>query len=86
LTHIMAHVAAVRACTPRTICEYEAEAVEELIAERLGIAAVEGESCICAAPAFPDGLLADSVTRVRGVARTLIGVVSARQPPTRVTS
>jgi hypothetical protein len=86
LTHIMAHVTAVRACTPRTICEYEAEAVERLIAERLGIATVELESCMCEAPPFPDGLLADSVIRVRRVARTLIAVVSARQPLARATS
>jgi IrrE N-terminal-like domain len=83
LTHIMAHVTTVRARTPRTVCEYEAEAVEQLIAGRLGISAVELESCMCEVPLFPDGLLADSVIRVRGVARTLIAVVSARQPLTR---
>jgi CRP-like cAMP-binding protein len=79
LTHVMAHVASVRAGTPRTICEYEAEAVERLIAERLGFAAAEFGACLSDSPPFPEGLLADSVTRVRGVARTLIAVVSSRR-------
>lgn len=62
------------------------EAVERLVAERLGIAAVELESCMCDALPFPNGLLADSVIRVRGVARTLIAIVSPRQPLTRASS
>lgn len=85
LTHVMAHVASVRARTPRTICEYEAEAVERLIAERLGFAAAEFEPCVNESPSFPEGLLADSVTRVCGVARTLIAVLSARQSLARFT-
>jgi hypothetical protein len=85
LTHVMAHVASVRARTPRTICEYEAEAVERLIAERLGFAAAEFEPCMNESPPFPEGLLADSVARVWGVARTLIAVLSARQSPARFT-
>jgi hypothetical protein len=75
LTHVMAHVAGVRACTPRTVCEYEAEAVERLIAQRLGFAAAELASGTIDAPPFPDGLLADSVTRVLAVARTLLAVL-----------
>jgi hypothetical protein len=85
LTHVMVHVASVRACTPRTICEYEAEAVERLIAQRLGFAATEFESCLSESPPFPEGLLADSVTRVRAVAGALIAVVSARHPLARFT-
>jgi hypothetical protein len=86
LTHIMAHGGSVRACTPRAICEYEAEAVEWLIAQRLGFAAPEFEFCLSESPPFPEGLLAASVTRVRGVARTLIAVVfsaSAREKHSR---
>jgi hypothetical protein len=85
LTHVLAHVASVRARTPRAICEYEAEAVERLIAQRLGFAAAEFEYCMSESPPFPDGLLADSVTRVWGVARTLIAALSARQPLERLT-
>jgi Zn-dependent peptidase ImmA (M78 family) len=85
LTHVMAHVASVRARTPRTVCEYEAEAVERLIAQRLGFAAAEFESSVSESPPFPDGLLAESVTRVWGVARTLIAVLSARQSLERFT-
>jgi hypothetical protein len=81
----MAHVASVRARTPRTVCEYEAEAVERLIAQRLGFAAAEFESSVSESPPFPDGLLAESVTRVWGVARTLIAVLSARQSLERFT-
>jgi Zn-dependent peptidase ImmA (M78 family) len=86
LTHVLAHVTSVRARTPRAICEYEAEAVERLIAQRLGLAAAEFECCLSESPPFPDGLLADSVTRVWGVARTLIAVLSMRQPLERLTA
>jgi hypothetical protein len=84
LTHVMAHVASVRARTPRTVCEYEAEAVERLIAQRSGFAAADCEPCM-SEPSFPDGLLADSVTRVWRVGRTLLAVLSARQPLERLT-
>jgi hypothetical protein len=80
LTHVMAHVAAVRASTHRTVCEYEAEAVERLIAERLGFGAAEFESFTGEPFPFPDGLLADSVTRVCAVASTLLAVLAAREP------
>jgi hypothetical protein len=80
LTHVIAHVASVRASTHRTICEYEAEAVERLIAQRLGFGAPEFESFTGELPPFTDGLLAASITRVCSVASTLLAVLAAREP------
>jgi hypothetical protein len=80
LTHVMAHVASVRANTHRTVCEYEADAVERLIAQRLGFGAAGFESFTDELASFTDGLLADSVTRVRSVASTLLAVLGAREP------
>jgi hypothetical protein len=80
LTHVIAHVASVRASTHRTVCEYEAEAVERLIAQRLGFGAAGFESLTGKLPSFTDGLLADSVTRVCSVASTLLAVLGAWEP------
>jgi hypothetical protein len=80
LTHVIAHVASVRASTHRTVCEYEAEAVERLIAERLGLGAAGFESLAGELPPRTEGLLADSVTRVCSAASTLLAVLAAREP------
>jgi hypothetical protein len=74
LTHVMAHIASARSRTERTVCEYEAEAVEGLIAQRLGF-----ESSTAETWNFPDGLLADSVARVGAVASTLLAALD-REP------
>jgi hypothetical protein len=79
LTHVMAHIACTRSRTERTVCEYEAEAVEWLIAQRLGIGAAGFESFLGEAWTFPDGLLADSAARVGAVASTLLAVLD-REP------
>src|SRR5450631_4394286 len=78
LTHVIAHVASVRASTHRTVCEYEAEAVEHLIAQRLGLGAAEFEAFAGEIPPFTEGLLADSVTRVCSAASTLLAVLEVR--------
>jgi hypothetical protein len=84
LTHVMAHVASTRSHTHRTVCEYEAEAVEGLIAQRLGFDAAGFELFTGEAWTFPDGLLADSVARVGAVAGTLLAVLD-REPLARFT-
>jgi hypothetical protein len=70
LTHFLAHRAGEQ--LNRTICEYEAEAVEKLVAGQLGIKAL-GSTIDLAT--VTDDLLACSVTRVRRVARTLLTAV-----------
>ena len=84
LTHVMAHGASARSRTQRTVCEYEAEAVECLIAQRLGFGASGFEAFTGEVCTFPDGLLADSVARVGAVASTLLAVLD-RQPLARFT-
>jgi hypothetical protein len=73
LTHFLAHRP--DAQLNRTVCEYEAEAVEKLVAGQLGLTdlttAIELGN-------ITDDLLACSVTRVRWVARTLTD--AARRP------
>ena len=75
LTHFLAHRPEVQ--LNRTVCEYEAEAVEKLVACQLGVkelgAAVDLNS-------VTDDLLACSVTRVRWVARTLLTAVQDAKP------
>lgn len=70
LTHFLAHRS--DAELNRTVCEYEAEAVEKLVACQLGLkylgTAVDLNT-------VTDDLLACSVTRVRWVARTLLTAV-----------
>jgi IrrE N-terminal-like domain len=67
LTHFLAHRP--DAQLNRTVCEYEAEAVEKLVACQLGLK----ELGTAIDPAtITDDLMACSVTRVRWVARTLL--------------
>jgi hypothetical protein len=67
LTHFLAHLSA--APVDRTICEYEAEAVEKLVACRLGLNVAGAE---IDHDTVTDDLLACSVARVRWVTRTLL--------------
>jgi hypothetical protein len=70
LTHFLAHRP--DAQLNRTVCEYEAEAVEKLFASQLGLK----ELGTAIDPAtVTDDLMACSVTRVRWVARTLLAAV-----------
>lgn len=77
LTHLLAH----RSEEPldRTVCEYEAEAVERLVAGRLGLK--DAGTAIDMAT-VTDDLLAGSVARVRQVARTLLTALQDAQPGT----
>lgn len=78
LTHLLAHRP--EAQLNRTVCEYEAEAVEKLVAGELGLsggAAIELDTAT-------DGLLACSVARVRWVASTLLSAVQEHKPAARV--
>jgi hypothetical protein len=76
LTHFLAHRADEQ--LDRTVCEYEAEAVEKLVAGQLGI---NGLASAVDLTTVTDDLLACSVTRVRWVARTLL---SALEPQAAV--
>ena len=67
LTHFLAHRP--EAQLNRTVCEYEAEAVEKLVAGALGLKSL-GKAIDLGE--VTDDLLACSVTRVRWVARTLL--------------
>jgi hypothetical protein len=73
LTHFLAHRA--DAQLNRTICEYEAEAVEKLVACQLGL---KDLGTAIDLNTVTDDLLACSVTRVRWVARTLLTAVTDR--------
>jgi hypothetical protein len=70
LTHFLAHQP--EELLDRTVCEYEAEAVEKLVAGELGLKNL-GTAIDLAT--VTDDLLACSVTRVRWVARTLLAVL-----------
>jgi hypothetical protein len=70
LTHLLAHS---EATLNRTVCEYEAEAVEKLVAGQLGLKDSMGAPIDLAT--VTDDLLACSVARVRWVARTLLAAV-----------
>lgn len=70
LTHFLVHT---EAQLDRTVCEYEAEAVEKLVAGQLGIKGSMGEPIDLAS--VTDDLLACSVVRVRWVAGTLLNAV-----------
>jgi hypothetical protein len=67
LTHFLAHRP--EAELDRTVCEYEAEAVEKLVFGQLGLKDLGTEIDLTT---VTDDLLACSVTRVRRVARTLL--------------
>ncbi|HEX3397854.1 MAG TPA: ImmA/IrrE family metallo-endopeptidase, partial [Steroidobacteraceae bacterium] len=70
LTHYLAHG---EAQLDRTVCEYEAEAVEKLVAGQLGLKDSTGMPIDLAT--VTDDLLACSVARVRHAARTLLCAV-----------
>jgi hypothetical protein len=70
LTHFLVHRP--DAQLNRTVCEYEAEAVEKLVAGQLGLK--EAGTAIDL-HTVTDDLLACSVTRVRWVAQTLLTAV-----------
>lgn len=73
LTHLIAHVNA-RPQINRTVCEYEAEAVERWVGSELGVPPYERID-----PAtVTDDLLACSAVRVRWAARTLLGAARRR--------
>jgi hypothetical protein len=79
LTHFLAH----RPGAPlnRTVCEYEAEAVEKLIAGQLGLKVAGTESDL---GTVTDDLLACSVARVRWVTRTLLAALQGVKPAGRI--
>jgi hypothetical protein len=91
LTHFLAHRP--EAQLNRTVCEYEAEAVEQLVAGQLGL---KNSGIAIDLNTVTDNLLACSVTRVRWVAGTLLMAVQGaraaapiaadryrRRPPSR---
>jgi hypothetical protein len=67
LTHFLAHRSAEQ--LDRTVCEYEAEAVEKLVAGQLGL---KDLGTAIDLTTVTDDLLACSVARVRWVTRTLL--------------
>lgn len=69
LTHLMAHCD-VRPRLNRTVCEYEAEAVERWVGAELKVSPYAEEGLDVGA--LTDDLLAGSVVRVRWAARTLV--------------
>jgi uncharacterized protein DUF955 len=75
LTHFLAHRP--EAQLNRTVCEYEAEAVEELVAAQLGLKDLGAAIDL---GRLTDDLLAGSVTRVRWVARTLLTALQEVKP------
>jgi hypothetical protein len=79
LTHFLAHRTGAQ--LNRTVCEYEAEAVEKLVAGQLGLK-VSGKAIDL--DTVTDDLLACSVARVRMVARTLLAAVQNVKPAARI--
>jgi len=75
LTHFLVHQA--HAQLNRTVCEYEAEAVEKLVFGQLGLK--ETGTAIDLAT-VTDDLLACSVARVRRVARILLAAIQDAKP------
>jgi hypothetical protein len=69
LTHLIAHCN-VSPRLNRTVCEYEAEAVERWVGAELKVPPYAEEGL--AVSSLTDDLLAGSVVRVRWVARTLV--------------
>ena len=74
LTHFLAHRG--REQLDRTVCEYEAEAVEKLVAGQLGL---KDSGTAIDLTTVTDDLLACSVARVRWVARILLAAVARRK-------
>jgi IrrE N-terminal-like domain len=79
LTHFLAHRSEEQ--LNRTVCEYEAEAVEKLVGAQLGLknlgAAIDPAT-------VTDDLLACSVSRVRRVARILLAAVQDAKPAAQI--
>jgi hypothetical protein len=75
LTHFLAH--GPEAQLNRTVCEYEAEAVEKLVAGYLGL---KNLGAAIDLTAVTDDLLACSVARVRRVSRTLLTALQDVKP------
>jgi hypothetical protein len=75
LTHFLAHQPEEH--LDRTVCEYEAEAVEKLVGGYLGL-----KGTAIDLTTVTDDLHACSVARVRGVARTLLTALQGVQPAT----
>jgi len=75
LTHFLAHRAAEQ--LDRTVCEYEAEAVEKLVAGQLGL---KDLGTAIDLSTVTDDLLACSVARVRWVARILLAAIQEGEP------
>jgi hypothetical protein len=76
LTHFLAHRPEEQ--LDRTVCEYEAEAVEKLVGGQLGLKIL---GAVIDPTTVTDDLLACSVSRVRRVARILLAVVQDVKPP-----
>jgi Zn-dependent peptidase ImmA (M78 family) len=74
LTHFLAHRPEQH--LNRTVCEYEAEAVEKLVAGQLGL---KDSGTAIDLGNVTDDLLACSVARVRWVARTLLTAVQHKK-------
>jgi hypothetical protein len=75
LTHFLAHRPGEQ--LDRTVCEYEAEAVEKLVAGELGLKNIGTAIDLTT---VTDDLLACSVVRVRWVARTLLTALQDARP------
>jgi hypothetical protein len=75
LTHFLAHRSEDH--LDRTVCEYEAEAVEKLVAGQLGL---KDSGAAIDLMTVTDDLLACSVARVRSVARTLLTALEDVKP------
>jgi hypothetical protein len=75
LTHFLAHRAGEQ--LDRTVCEYEAEAVEKLVAGQLGLKDLDTAIDLAT---VTDDLLACSVARVRWVARILLAALQDVKP------
>jgi hypothetical protein len=75
LTHFLAHRSEDQ--PDRTVCEYEAEAVEKLVAGQLGL---KDSGAAIDLMTVTDDLLACSVARVRRVARTLLTALQDVKP------
>jgi hypothetical protein len=78
LTHFLAHRPEEQ--LDRTVCEYEAEAVEKLVAGQLGL---KDKGAAIDLMTVTDGLLACSVARVRWVARALLTALQDVKPSAR---
>ena len=78
LTHFLAHRPEEQ--LDRTVCEYEAEAVEKLVAGQLGL---KDSGAAIDLMTVTDDLLACSVARVRWVARTLLTALQDIKPAAR---